>query len=166
MGEHSPVHTPSGLSTVFQLHELPWSSYSLLSNGIFGLMSIPPPNACNPAGHSHVLYASLRIFTLLQWTLQWTSTGEAVIPIYPPQGVFLVWYQVIARPLSSCGIALLSLPPGVGLTGVGLVHPSHTWWTPTHKGTPASDAMRRSSYDVGCMNVHAGLSLCTRGHLL
>ena len=61
-----------------------------------------------------------------------------------PREVFLAWCRVITRPKSSCGIVLLSLPPGVGLVRVGLVHLSHTWKTPTHKGLPASDAMRRS----------------------
>ena len=42
-------------------------------------------------------------------------------------------------------IVLLSLPLGVGFPpGAGLVHLSHAWQTPTHKGTPASDVMRRS----------------------
>ena len=56
--------------------------------------------------------------------------------------VFLAWCWVIARPLSSCGIILLSLPLGVGLTGMGLEHLSHAWWIPTHKAAPASDAIR------------------------
>ena len=65
-------------------------------------------------------------------------------PFIHPREVFLTWCWVIARPLSSCGIVSLSLPPGVGLTGVGLVHPSHAWQTPMCKEMPAPDAMRRS----------------------
>ena len=61
-------------------------------------------------------------------------------PFICPRKFFLAWCWVIARPLSSCGIVLLSLPPGVGLTGVWLVHLSCTWQTTMHKGTPASDA--------------------------
>ena len=61
-----------------------------------------------------------------------------------PKEVFLAWCWVIARPLFSCGVVLLSLPPGVGLTGVELVYLSCTWWTPTYRGMPASDVMRRS----------------------
>ena len=60
-----------------------------------------------------------------------------------PRKVFLAWCWVIARPLSSCDV-VLSLPPGVGLTWVGLVHLACAWQTPMHKGMPASDAMRRS----------------------
>ena len=72
----------------------------------------------------------------------WHPWGSHSFPFIHPREVFLAWHWVIARPLSSCSIVLLSLPLGVGLTGVGLVHPSHAWQTPTHKETPASDAMR------------------------
>ena len=65
-------------------------------------------------------------------------------PFIHPREVFLAWHWVITRPSSSCGIVLLSLPLGVGLTEVELVHLSHTWQTPTHKEAPASDATRRS----------------------
>ena len=65
-------------------------------------------------------------------------------PLIHPREVFLTQCWVIARPLSFCGIVLLSLHPGVGLTGVGLVHLSNDWQTPTHKGTPVSDVMMRS----------------------
>ena len=61
-----------------------------------------------------------------------------------PREVFIAWHWVIARPSSSCGIVLMSLPLGVGLTGVGLEHPSHALQTPMHKGMPTSDAMRRN----------------------
>ena len=61
-----------------------------------------------------------------------------------PREVFLAWCWVITRPLSSHGVVLMSLPLGIGLTGVGLVYLSHAWMTPTHKGLPVSDAMRRS----------------------
>ena len=61
-----------------------------------------------------------------------------------PREVFLTWCWVIARPSSSCGIVLLSLPPEVDLTGVELEYLSHAWWTPTHKKMPATDVMRRS----------------------
>ena len=85
-----------------------------------------------------------------------------------PREVFLAWCWVIARPLSSFGIALLSFPPGVGLTGVGLVHLSHTWQTPMCKGTPASDAMRRSQLQCRMCEflfICSGLSLHMRGGL-
>ena len=64
----------SGLATTFQFCEQSWWSSSLLSAGIYGLMSIPPPNAHEPAGHSvkegiHSYYTLLLIFTHLQWRL-------------------------------------------------------------------------------------------------
>ena len=65
-------------------------------------------------------------------------------PLIYPREVFLAWCWVITRPSTACGIVSLSLPLGVGLTGMGLVHLSHTWCTPTHKGMPASDTIRRS----------------------
>ena len=58
--------------------------------------------------------------------------------------ILLAWHWVITRPLYSHGIVLLSLPLGVGLTGVELVHQSHAWQTPTQRGMPVSDMMRRS----------------------
>ena len=61
-----------------------------------------------------------------------------------PREVLLAWCWVIARPLSSYDEVLLSLPLGVGLTGVALVHLSYAWQTPTHRGMPVSDMMRRS----------------------
>ena len=65
-------------------------------------------------------------------------------PLIHPREVSLAWCWVVARPLSSHGVILLSLPFVGGLTGVELVHLSHAWQTPTHRGTPVSDAMRRS----------------------
>ena len=61
-----------------------------------------------------------------------------------PREVLLAWCWVITRPLSSHGIISLSLPLGVGLTGVGLVHLSYAQQTPSHKGMPISDMTRRS----------------------
>ena len=65
-------------------------------------------------------------------------------PLIHPREVFLAWHWVISRPLSSHGVVSMSLPLGVGLTGVDLVHLSCAWWTPTHKGMPVSDTTRRS----------------------
>ena len=111
--------------------------------------SIPPPNACNPASHS------VNKDTHTHHTLPGIhpSSVDAPVDIHRrshsfllihPRGVFLAWHWVISRPSSSCGVVLLSLPLGVGLTGVGLVHPSCTSWTPTCKGMPASDTTRKS----------------------
>ena len=65
-------------------------------------------------------------------------------PLNHPRKVLMAWCWMVTRPLSTCGIISLSLPLGVGLTGAGLVHLSSAWQTPTHKGMPVSDAMRRS----------------------
>ena len=63
-------------------------------------------------------------------------------PLIHPREVLLAWCWVNATPLSTCGVILLSLPLGVGLTGVGLVHLYQAWQTPTHKGMPVSDAIK------------------------
>ena len=73
-------HTPVVL---LQFGEQPWWLSSLLSNDICGLMSIPPPNACNPMSHSvnediPAHYTLPGVFIHLQWMLQLTSMGEAV----------------------------------------------------------------------------------------
>ena len=65
-------------------------------------------------------------------------------PLIHPREVFLAQHWVVTRPSSSSGVVLLLVPPEVGWTGVGLVHLSHTWWTPIHKGMPVSDNTRRS----------------------
>ena len=88
----------------------------------------------------------------ITWSLHPSSVDAPVdihrrshsFPLIHPREVFLAWCWVDIRPPSSHGAVLLSLPLRVGLTGVGLVHLSHTWWTPIHKGTPASDMTRRS----------------------
>ena len=87
-------------------------------------------------------------------------------PLIYPREVFLVWHWVIARPLSSCGVASLSLPPGVGLTGVGVVHPTNAWQTPTHNGHQFLMQWGGVSCGVGCVTAHVDLSHCTRGCLL
>ena len=113
-------------------------------------MSITPPDVHEPPSHS-VQEDIHTHYTLLENLHQFSVHTPVDVhgrshsfPFIHPREAFLAWHWVIARPSSSCGIVLLSLPLGVGLTGVGLVHPSHTCWTPTHKGTPASDPMRRS----------------------
>ena len=88
----------------------------------------------------------------ITWNLHPSSVDTPVdihrrscsFPFIHLREVFLAWCWVITRPLSPCDVVLLSLPLGVGLTGVGLVHPSCAWWTPTCKGTWASDTTVRS----------------------
>ena len=99
-----------------------------------------PPNAYDPVD-IHIHYMLPEVFTLPLWTPHRKSHN---FPLIHPREVLLVWHWVVAWPLATHVIILLPLPLGVGLTGVGLVHQSHAWWTPTHKGMPVSDAMRRS----------------------
>ena len=68
------------------------------------------------------------------------------LPIFPPREALLVGHQVTDLPLSSCGILFLSPLTEVVLCGVGLVHLSHVWQLPIHKGMPISNAMRRSQF--------------------
>ena len=147
--KHTPISYPSGLQ--------PHSS-SMSSRGRFQfancwhlLVDIYPSTKCMQSCQP---FHQRRYPWLLHitWNLHPSSVDAPVdihgrshsFPFIHPREVFLTWCWVIARSLSSCGTVSLSLPLGVGLTGVGLVHLSHTWWTPAHKGTPASDAMSRS----------------------
>ena len=93
--------------------------------------------------HPHTLH--------ITWNLCPSSVGTLVdvrgrshsFPLIHHRWVFLAWCWVITRPSSSCGIVILSLPLGVGLSRVRFTHLSHTWQMSTWKGMPASDAMRR-----------------------
>ena len=60
-------------------------------------------------------------------------------PFFHPREALLVGHWVTTLPLSSCGILFLSPLTEVVLHGVGLVHLSHVWWLPIHKGMPISD---------------------------
>ena len=127
----TPVSYPSGLATVLQFCQQSWWSSSLLSTGIYGLMSIPPPNTCESAGHSvkediHSHYTLLGIFAHLQWMLWLTFMGEAITTFYPPQGSLAVTPSGSRLDWGGAGTPILCLVDAV------------------HKGTPASDAMRRS----------------------
>ena len=65
-------------------------------------------------------------------------------PFFHPREALLVGHWVTALPLSSCGALFSSPLTEVVLCGVGLGHLSHVSWLPIHKGTPISDARRRS----------------------
>ena len=114
----TPVSYPSGLAIVFQFCEQSWWSSSLLSTGIYGLMSIPPPDACKPASHSvqgdiHTHYTLLEIFNHLQWMFQLMSKGEVIASHLSPQGslsslmlgvcqtIILLWHCLAVIPLGS-----------------------------------------------------------------
>ena len=63
---------------------------------------------------------------------------------FHPREALLVGHCVTTLPLFSCGILFSSPLTEVVLHGVGLLHLSHVWQLPIHKGTPISDATRRS----------------------
>ena len=144
--KHTPISYPSGLATAFQFHGHP--VYHLLASMGWHI-SLHQMHANLPAialkKHPCLLH--------ITWNLHPPSVDAPVdnhrrscsFPFIHPREVFLAWSWVITRSLSSCVVlSHCHSSPGVGLTGAGLVHPSHTWWTPTYKGTPASDTMRRS----------------------
>ena len=95
-----------------------WWSSSLLSVGIHGLTSIPPPNACEPVCHSvnedvHVHYTWPRNFTHLWWMLWLTSMGEAIASHLSTQGslpslmladcqtTIFLWHCLVVTPFGS-----------------------------------------------------------------
>ena len=67
-------------------------------------------------------------------------------PFFHPREALLVGHQVTTLPFFSCGILTSSPPMEVVLHGMGLVYLSCVLWLPIHKGTPTSDAMRRSQF--------------------
>ena len=67
-------------------------------------------------------------------------------PFFHPREALLVGHWVTTLPSFSYGILSSSPPMEVVLHGVGLVHLSHVWWLPIHKGMPTSDVMRRSQF--------------------
>ena len=67
-------------------------------------------------------------------------------PFFHPREALLVSHRVTALPFFSCGILFSSPLTEVVLHGLGLVHMSHVWQLPIHKGTPTSDVMRRRQF--------------------
>ena len=85
-------------------------------------------------------------------------------PFFHPRETLLVGCWVTTLPFFSCGILSFPPPVEVVLHGVGLVHLSHVWWLPMHKGTPISDMQwEEVSFGGGLMTIHVGSSLCKRG---
>ena len=136
-------YTPSGLATTFQFCEQLWWSSSLQSNGIYGLTSIPSPNAYDPVGHSVRWWCPCPLH--ITWNLH-PSSVDALVDVYGrscsfpfihPKEVFLAWHWVIARPLSSCGIVLLSLSSGSRLdwggTGTSVLYLADTHTVREHQ---------------------------------
>ena len=142
-----------------QFHEYLWQSFSILFNGIYGLGTSTPSAKCMQS-------CRLPLPLHVSWSFHLSSVDTPVdthwrshsFPLNHPRQVWLNWCLVITRPLSTHGIVSLSLPLGVGLTGLGLVHLSHAWQTPTQKGMPVSDMTRRSwfqwrMYNCPCWSI-------------
>ena len=77
------------------------------------------------------------------------------LPIFPPQGSFTGRSSGDCLTTFHLWHPLFSPLAQVVLHGVGLVHLSYVWQLPIHKGTPISDAMRRSwfwwrTHDLPC----------------
>ena len=114
----------------------------MLFNGIYGPGTSTPFAKCMQS-------CRLSLPLHITWSLHPSSVDALVdvhgrshnFPLIHPRGVWLDWHWLLTRPLSTHGVILLSLPLGVASTGVGLVHWSCAWQTPTHKGT-ISDVMR------------------------
>ena len=88
------------------------------------------------------------VFTHLQWMLwQMFMVESCKLPINPPQGSLTGW--ALGDHLTTALLwhyhIFTSFRSGLAC-GVGLVHLSHAWQTPIHKGMPTSDAMRRSQF--------------------
>ena len=140
-----PLHCPLiVLQTMTGFHEQLCLSLGPLSDGIYRqlhhslsqMYMICPtfmPTSC-----SHNLHPSL-VDALVD-----IHGRSCNFPLIHPREVLLAGHWVTTQPLFSCGVILPSLPLGVDSHGLGLVHLYHAWWTPTHKGTPTSYAVRRS----------------------
>ena len=99
---------------------VPWvvmgGSFSLLSDGISGLETSTPSAKCTQSRrHPPPLH--------ITWSLHPSSVDAPVdvhgrscnFPLIHPRNVLLAWNWVITRPLSTCGVFLLSLPLVVGI---------------------------------------------------
>ena len=97
----------------------------------------------------------------ITWNLHPSSVDAPVdihgrshsFPLIHPREAFLVWHWVIARPSSSCGVVLLSLPLGVGWTGVGWYICPALGNTHTQGNGSFVTLWGGVSCNVGCMNV-------------
>ena len=59
-------------------------------------------------------------------------------PLIHPTGVLLAWYRADTRYSAHCGDSSISLPSGVSLPGVKLVHCAHEACMSAHSGMPLS----------------------------
>ena len=107
---------------------------------------IPPAKCMGSVRLSCLLHITWSLHPSLVDALADIHGRSHNFPLIHPREVLLDGHWVTAQPLFSCGIILASLALQVGLPGMGLVHLSHPWQTPIHKGMPTSDAMRRSQF--------------------
>ena len=142
--------------------------YPMASSGLDIYPSTKFMQSCWPFchwRHPHPLH--------ITWNLHPSSVDAPVnvhgrshsFPLIHPREVFLASCRMIARPSSSCGIILLSIPLGVT---------AWLWWGwyihpilgrhPHIRECQLLTWRGGAACDVGCMNVCAGLSLHTRGH--
>ena len=140
-----PFHSPHfylALPTVTQFHDWLLSSWGSLSTSINGYrhhsLCLTYVFLLRSAARSHYLWSSI----VLSGCSSRCPWQKLQLPIFPPQESFT------GRSLGDCLTTFLLFPPltEVVLHGVGLVHLSCVWWLSIHKGTPISDAMRRSQF--------------------
>ena len=152
---HSSWHKgylPISLSPCLALPTL--TQFSEWSQSMWGSLS------ASVNGHWHHSLSLTYVFlprsaaTSLYWGHHPSSVDTLVdvhgrscsFPFIHPREALLVGCWVTTLPLFSCGVKFISPPTEVVLHGVGLVHLSHAWWLPIHKGTWTSDMMRRSQF--------------------
>ena len=127
---------------------VPWVVASVLRFTIqwhlWVVMLFPQPNTHVPPWHLQPCHSTCGLHPSSVDALVDVHGRSHNLPLIHPREVLLVGHWVATLPMFSCGIISVSPPVEVGLHGVGLVHLFHAWWMPIHKGTPTSDAMRRS----------------------
>ena len=143
-----PFHSPLVLFGLAQCDLVPWVVAFIMGFTIhqcqWTLTSFPLPYVHVPSEVcSHIILPE--VFTCPQWMHWLMSMAEVIFsPFFHPREALLVGHWVTTLPLFSCGILFFSPLTEVVLHGVGLVHLSHAWQLPIHKGMPTSDATRRS----------------------
>ena len=148
MGNPYPFHSPHFLAlptmTQFMIHYIPLGvHYPPASMGIDIIPSALHMCSFQSLQPSHI---TCGLHPSSMDALVDVHSRSHNFPFFHPREALLVGHWVNALPISSCGVLPFLPPTEVVLCGVGLVHLSHVWWLPIHKGTPISDAMRRSRF--------------------
>ena len=146
MGVTYPFHSP--LCSVWSC--LPWPS-SMSGHICHGVHYLPASIGIDVVPSALCMYSfqGLQPHRII-WSLHLSSVDALVdihsrshnFPFFHTREALLVGHWVTALPLFSCSIHFVSPLTEVVLHGVGLVHLSHVWWLPIHKGMPTSDALR------------------------